>query len=346
MSASRGNRIMAWMKVKDIGEFGLIDRLARLVQDAGQCPDAGGFRLRLGIGDDAAAWDPGQGIEVCTTDTMVQGVHFTEETIPWDDVGWKVMVANLSDIAAMGGQPLYAVVTLGLPMETPVAHVDALYGGMLEACSRYTVAIVGGDVVASPVPFVTVALTGVCACEPLVRFAAVAGDTVAVTGSLGGSAAGLEVLQGRLPVAEEAQKQLFQAHRRPVPRLNEGQLLARRGIRCAMDISDGLVDDLAKLCRTSEVAAQVDADAVPVHPALRDALPDGYRRFALHGGEDYALLFTGPPATVEEVLREIPSDSAAIGRIIRGKPGDVAVVDTSGRELTTLSAGWDHFRSP
>ena len=200
--------------VRDLGETALIERLAQAVADARLAmPTAGGFRLRLGIGDDAAAWYTGPGVLVTTTDTMVEGVHFATATTPWSDVGWKAMASSLSDVAAMGAVPLCAVVTLGLPEDLALAAVDDLYAGMLEACRRSCTALVGGDIVSSPRTFVTVALNGVCDGEPLTRTSARPGDAVAVTGPLGGSAGGLRLL--RQDGQADAESPLVRAHRRP-----------------------------------------------------------------------------------------------------------------------------------
>ncbi len=333
--------------VRELGEFGLINRLARMVAEARlPAPSAGDFRLRLGIGDDAAAWSVGQGVEVCTTDTMVEGTHFTRQTTPWPDLGWKLMAVNLSDIAAMGATPLYATVTLGLPPDLPVADVDGLYAGMLEACRRYEAMVVGGDIVAAPVVFLSATLTGVTSAEPLTRTAARPGDAIAVTGSLGASAGGLGLLQSGTPAPagqDAAFGVLVSAHRRPEPRLQEGQRLRRAGIRCAMDISDGLVADLSKLCHASGVAAEVYADQVPVDPALRKALPEQAAQLALNGGEEYQLLFTGPSAIVHRVLEGMPNGSV-IGAVTADEPGRVRVTDASGREVPVTASGWDHLR--
>ena len=337
--------------VRELGEFGLIDRLARMVAEARlTAPSAADFRLRLGIGDDAAAWSVGRGVEVCTTDTLVEGTHFTRQTTPWPDLGWKLMAENLSDIAAMGATPLHATVTLGLPSDLPVADVDGLYAGMLEACRRYETLVVGGDIVAAPVVFLSATLTGVTGAEPLTRTAARPGDAIAVTGPLGASAGGLRLLQsgppgpgGKEAARNGASGALVSAHRRPEPRLQEGQRLLRAGIRCAMDISDGLVADLSKLCYASGVAAQVYAEQVPVDPALREALPEQAAQLALNGGEEYQLLFTGPPAIVHRVVAGLPIGSV-IGAITADEPGSVLVMDASGREVPVTASGWDHLR--
>jgi thiamine-monophosphate kinase len=143
---------------------------------------------------------------------------------------------------------------------------------------------------------------------------------------------------------EEKAAALRQAHLLPRPRLAEGRLLAAGGVRCAMDISDGLVADLGKVCLASGVAARVHAERVPVHPALRHAFPSDCLALALGGGEDYELVFTAPQAVMEGVLVQLPAGAAAIGEIVEGQPGKVFVVDERGRELPQARGGWDHFQ--
>ncbi len=329
--------------VSEIGEFGLIARLAKQVADARLDPPAvEGFDLRLGIGADAAAWRPGGGIEVATTDTVVEGAHFTRETIPWADLGWKVWAANLSDIAAMGAVPTVGMVTLGLPSDLPVDAVDELYVGMLEACRCYRTLIVGGDIVGARDVFVTVGMNGACAGEPLRRDAARPGDAIAVSGALGGSAGGLRALRQGGEVTESA-RSLVRAHRRPEPRIETGQTLLREGVRCAMDLSDGLTADLGKLCAASGTAATIDAEKVPVAQALREVFPEDALQLALGGGEDYELLFTGPLPLIERLVGGLPA-AAVIGEVTAGEAGRVVVVDESGAEMQLSEAGWEHLR--
>ena len=335
----------------EIGEFGLIERLTRLVTQAGVAaspPDAG-FPLLTGIGDDAAAWRTRDAIELSTTDTVVEGVHFTRDTTPWLDLGWKVMAANLSDIAAMGGTPLYALVTLGLPENTPVPAIEELYQGMIEICKEYGAAIAGGDVVRSPVTFVSLTLNGIHLGRPMLRSAARPDDLLAVTGFLGSSRGGLELMtrnsaiDAEEAVDPEAAEYLRQAHRRPRPRVDEGRILVDSGVMAAMDISDGLMDDLGKMMAASGQAAQVDSWRFPLHPLLRRAFPDRALHLALAGGEDYELLFAAPTPIMEQALARIP-DSTVIGRVVAGSPGQVRVQDKEGNQLQVPEPGWDHFR--
>ena len=326
--------------VGEIGEFGLIERIAASVSDAGLAtPTAGGFSLILGIGDDAAAWRVAEGIEVSTTDTAVEGVHFTRETIPWADLGWKLWAANVSDVVAMGGAPLVGVVTLGLPGDLEVEAIDQLYDGMLEACRCYDTVIVGGDVVSARDFFMTVALNGVCDGEPLRRDAAEPGDAVAVSGPLGGSAGGLRVLVDGLAASDV----LVATHRRPQPRVSSGIALRSEGVRCAMDISDGLAADLGKLCMASGVGATIEAPRVPVPSALVDAFGrDKALQLALSGGEDYEVVFTGPRQAVERAVSRIEL-AVVIGEVTADESGRVRVIDAQGGEMTDASPGWEHL---
>jgi thiamine-monophosphate kinase len=296
------------------------------------------------VGDDTAAWRIGAEVELLTTDTMVEGIHFTTATTPWADVGWKALASNISDVASMGGRPAYAVVTLGLPADTPVSAIDDLYDGMLDIGREYETEILGGDIVRSPVAFVSIALSGIAGESLMLRSSATSGDRIGVTGHLGSSAGGLEVLlQGGESGGLEAPQELVQAHRRPRPRVAEGQSLLRAGVRTAMDVSDGLLDDLGKLCLASGVAGQVRRDSVPVHPALRRAFPERYLEMALNGGEDYELLFTAPSSVMERAVSELGGAAAIIGEVIEGTPGKVMLVDAAGNEVAPPRGGWDHF---
>ena len=344
------------MLVRDIGEVGLIDTLARSIRDRnaafaerfGGC----GFGLRLSIGDDAAAWDSPSGLRVMTTDTMVEGVHFDLGQIRWRDLGWKALAVNLSDIASMGCAPLYSVVTLGLRGDLPVDGLLEMYQGLLDACERCGGAVVGGDIVKSPVFFVTVALEGTAAAgkddDPsnpkiLTRHSARPGDQIGVTGNLGCSAGGLKVLTSTdLPKEGDVFHHLRDAHHRPMPRVSQGMELARHGVLAAMDISDGLVEDLSKMCKASEVGAVIRGDSVPADDILRDAFPEHWLELALGGGEDYELLFTAPSELMSRVASALDVEVSVIGEVVEGPPG-VRVLDRHGNDVSIERGGWDHF---
>ena len=346
------------MLVRDVGEFQLIDTLAEVIAAESSTPierlTEQGFRLRLSIGDDAAAWDGPAGTRVLTTDTMVEGVHFRLDYTGWRDLGWKSMAANLSDVAVMGCLPSYAVITLGLREDLPVEGLVEMYRGMLEACRRCGGAIVGGDVVRSPVFFVTVALEGTTPASShgklLTRDAASPGDRIAVTGSLGCSAAGLRMLTeaGTAPGGclfdRETANHLAGAHNRPLPRVAEGMVLAAEGVAAAIDISDGLVDDLGKLCKASGVGAVIRSNSVPIDEFLVGAYPKESLDLALGGGEDYELLFTAPQPVMDRVEAMLEVSVSTIGEIVEG-PSQVTVLDQDGGAMSVERGGWDHFSS-
>ena len=335
------------MKVEELGELGLIRLLTQMVtreRREGDSTAPRPFQLLVDVGDDTAAVQFGPTTKLYTTDTVVEGVHFTRSTIPWQDLGWKVMAANISDIAAMGGLPLYALITLGLPAETEVEDVRLLYCGMLELANQYDVSLIGGDVVRSPIVFVTIALTGEVKGNPMLRSAAKVGDAIGVTGPLGSSAGGLELMLNGISEDEAASEYLKEAHRRPNPCIPQGHLLLEQGAKAAIDISDGLVDDLSKLCHASGVAAHVEIDKIPIHSSLKEAFPHSCTKFALSGGEDYQLLFTASPSVMEQVLPLLPPPANIIGKIVEGEAGKVTVLDSTGERVIMPSGGWDHFR--
>ena len=340
------------MLVRDVGEFRLIELLAKEAErgqaDPRPAPGQLGFDLKLSIGDDAAAWSSERGVRVLTTDTMVDGVHFRREVTPWSDLGWKAMAVNLSDVAAMGCVPVYAVVTLGLTGDLPVDRIVEMYRGMTGAGVRYGSVVVGGDVVRSPVLFVTVAMIGAAPNDDapaalLTRSAALPGQKIAVTGHLGCSAGGLRVVEQDQGIDPQAASHLINAHNRPNPRIEEGVELARHGVTAAMDVSDGLLVDLGKLCEASGIGAVVRSDLVPVDEYLSGAFPDAWLDLALSGGEDYELLFTASSGVVDAVAAAVDVRVTVIGDTVN-QQGTVRVVDQDGRPVTPNRTGWDHFR--
>ena len=339
------------MLVGDIGEFALIDRLASSIEARNRrlasALEGIGASLGIGIGDDAASWSLSGGVVVATTDTMVDGVHFVADQIGWRDLGYKSIAANQSDVAAMGCLPTFALVTLGLHENLSVEGLEEMYAGMADACEASGGMIVGGDIVRSPAFFVTVALEGITPGQgPLLRRnAARPGDAIGVTGHLGCSAGGLRLLSAGEGSAKAEGPHLTAAHFRPVPRVREGVALRSIGVRSAMDISDGLLDDLGKLCRASGVGASVEASEVPADRSLKSAFPNDWLMLALGGGEDYELLFTAPPEIMDRAVRELETSVSVIG-VIRESPPSVEVLDEAGTPIDVASGGWDHFSRP
>ncbi len=326
------------MNVTELGEFGLIDLLAKMT--SGSSPP----RLILGIGDDTAAWRTDKVIQLVTTDSLFQDVHFSLETTSWENLGWKALAANFSDIAAMGGIPEYALVSIGLPGYIRVDDVRALYRGMIDIGRRFDTVIIGGDTCRASSVSISITVIGATGRDDrrlLTRSAARPGDLIAVTGALGASAGGLEILSRKTPLEAGTADSLKKAHLRPSPRVAEGQALLRQGVQAAIDISDGLVADLGHICRASGVGARVEIEKVPVHPAVTTAFGNQGLNMALSGGEDYELLFTAPAGTVEKIIGDVSFPVIIIGEIVSGK--GVKLVDAAGKPVPEARSGWEHF---
>ncbi len=328
------------MKVSEVGEFGLIDLLAKM---AGSWHDE---RLLIDIGDDAAAWYGDSSIQLATVDSFIQDVHFSLDIASWEDLGWKAMAGNLSDIAAMGGVPRYALVSLAIPPHTEVEDVTALYKGMIDLAQQFGVTIIGGDINSAPLVAITITILG-CAKNGdkhiLTRSAAQPGEQVAVTGYLGAAAAGLEMLTKQLQFDPEATTLLKRAFLHPYPRLAEGQLLIDHGVKTAIDISDGLISDLNQVCKSSQVGARIEIDQVPIQPTVKANLSQKSLELALSGGEDYELLFTASAEVVDKVKRAASCPITVIGDIVADKK--ITLVDSQGNPFNLGKAGWEHFIS-
>lgn len=310
-----------------------------------------------GLGEDVAVLRPKPGrVLLVTTDLLLEGIHFDFRFLSWGALGKKAMAANLSDLAAMGGEPRFALIALAVPGKTPVAAIDQLYRGMRAWADPLHVDLVGGDTSRSESGvFLALTLLGEGKADRVVcRAGASPGDALYVTGTLGDSAAGLELLQrgrekGRL---SQATRYLIRRHKDPTPRVREGQTLGRQGLASAMiDVSDGLLQDLGHLCDESGVAAEVMRDQVPLSPALRGGAggllihPSWW--YALGGGEDYEILFAVPAAKEASLLRLIRSGrlrATRIGAFRRGRP-NITVRDARGRIIEPPVTGYDHFRS-
>lgn len=347
------------MRVSSLGEFGLIAHLDARLQRHPGLPRPSDL---VGIGDDAAIWRPSPlAASVITTDALVAGVHFDLATTSWYDLGWKALAANVSDIAAMGAHPRLALVTLALAGDPPVAEVEALYDGMADLAAEYGVALAGGDTVRSPHLFLNLTVVG--ESEPigedgewplLQRARARPGDLVAVTGHLGASGGGLRWLSGDRPAgaAESAAAPLVDAHLRPRPRVAEGLACVAAGLRCGMDLSDGLLGDLTRIAEAADVGAVIQAAAVPIHPALHALYPDDALTLALTGGEDYELCVCGPPpllATAAALLEHRRLQPlTVVGHVVEAPASGprVRVVDEQGQPIALGRGAWDHFRSP
>ena len=325
------------------GELALIDRIRGRAGSKSS-------ELRLGIGDDCALIRLKAGEELAvTTDLSIAGRHFRLEWHPPETVGHRALARGLSDIAAMGARPVAAFLSLGLPPELTLtqgrraAWVDGFLDGFLALANQFQTPLAGGDLAESPLAMADVVLLGaVPQGKALLRSGAQAGDLLCVTGSLGGAAAGLELLQRLQGTRRPARGRLendvrLAAHLWPQPRIAQGLWLRRKvGATAAIDLSDGLSTDLNHLCQESGVSAEVDIQALPIQTgATLDQ--------ALHGGEDYELLFTVRPHTaIPRSIAGVPV--TRIGRIMKKHPSRprVTLVEQSGRRPLP-SGGWQHF---
>ncbi len=328
------------MKVWELGEFGLIELIAETVGKAKR------HDLVVGIGDDTAAWRVDKSIQLGTTDILIQNVHFTLDIATWRELGWKALAVNISDIAAMGGTPSFAMVSLGLPPETEVDNVVELYRGMKEIASKFDVDIVGGNISRAPVVIIDVSLIGKASGPLLTRSAAAPGDQIAVTGYLGLSAAGLKILKSKRKLDSKTIAFFREAHLRPHPKVAEGQVLVQHGVKAAIDLSDGLLGDLTHICKASRVGARVWMNKLPIHPLLKSAFKKESLRLALSGGEDYELLFTARSEIIAKLKDIMSSPVTVIGEIIGDEQGQVTLLDTQDKAVKWDETGWDHFKSP
>ena len=334
------------MRIAEIGEFGLISKIASLIDAEGDRQSPARRDLLLGIGDDAAAWKSPGGIELITTDILVENVHFDFSYTGWKDLGWKSMAINISDINSMGGRPRYALASLALPGRREAEDVLDLYRGILEISNKYGVAVAGGNISASDKVVINITLTGIAGGDMLTRTSAQPGDLVAVFGFPGLSAAGHKALSQFINLDAEALQLFKNAHLRPAPDFNSGPLLADLGVRTAIDISDGLAADLTHICVASGVAATLHTGKLPVHPLLTKYFGRDSLRISLAGGEDYELLFTATPEVMKEVIAAFDPAPVIIGEITAGKPHAVSLLDEGGNPVHIDFGGWDHYKHP
>lgn len=330
------------MKVSKIGEFGLIGRLNKMIDGAGlNKHDA---KLLIGIGDDTAAWQCSDRVQLATVDSFVQDVHFTLETATWREIGWKSLAINLSDIAAMGGVPRYSLIALSLPDTTGVEDVDEMYRGIIELAGKFDTAIVGGNISRAPQVSITITVIGESQGDNILkRSSAKPGDAIAVTGWPGSAAGGLAMLMQKLKFSKEDAAYFRNAFLQPTPRIAEGQMLVKNGIATGIDTSDGLLADLRHICETSKVSARIDSDKVPVHELLKKNFKEKAAEMALAGGEDYELLFTGNKEAIVKIKKTLKCPVNIIGEITEGEPGKIDVIDAGGKPVKMADAGWTHF---
>jgi len=314
----------------------LIARIRGQARRSGVLLDGG-----TGIGDDCAVIKIPRGHEaLVTTDFSLENIHFRRAWHPPESVGHRCLARGLSDIAAMGGEPLAAFLSLALPPDLSQRWVDGFINGLLNLADKFKVRLAGGDTAASPGSVLAdiVVLGSVPKGTAILRSGAQPGDGIYVTGELGASAGTLSLLSRRKTKLRPSD---FPRHFYPVPRIEAGRFLRERKLASAMiDISDGLSTDLRHICDESGVGAEVEQEEIPVAGIGRSARKVDFG-IALHGGEDYELLFTAAPG------KRVPSQVAGvkitrIGRIMRGRKVFLRERDGMKRELP--ARGWEHFK--
>ena len=333
------------MKLKDIGEFGFIERIAAqgIVRTHG---------VVKAIGDDCAVVSlEGPDYLLITTDMLVERVHFVADWSGPDVLGAKSLATNISDIAACGGRPLDAFVSLAIPERIEVEWLDLFYSGMRDLGRDFGVNILGGDTTRSKVDLViNVAVTGtVPRDQVLFRHTARPGDLIVLTGPTGESGAGCEILSGSTRIPADIADRLINAHLRPRPHVREGRKLAEsRACTAAIDVSDGLSSDLGHICRESGLAAIVYEERLPISDALVEAaaiLGKDPLEWVLHGGEDYVLLAAVSPeewTALEDQVKQEGMSFHCIGKLLPGVEMELERVDGSRQILARK--GWNHFR--
>ena len=334
--------------VGETGEFNLIDRIRKIL------PVSGNKDLIVDIGDDTAVIriDKKKAL-LLTCDIQVEGRHFLfDRTTPYR-IGRRSMAVNLSDIASMGGKPTYALVSLGLPADLPLESFHRLFEGMRDEMSAFGAYVIGGNLARTKEELVIdITLVGeVEASHVLTRSRAKPGDRIFVTGTLGASGAGMEVLRMYGKKAPRKYAELVKRHETPVPRVEMGRRIARSGIASGMiDLSDGAAGDLYHICEKSGVGAQIHEACLPLPEHIGEIAKKCGRSvldIALHNGEDYELLFTVSPSAPERKIRALSGNTGVavteIGVIVEKRAG-YRLVDARGKMTPLRPSGWDHFR--
>jgi len=336
------------MKISDLGEFGLIDRIRKMLP--GEVPG-----VIEGIGDDVAVLrGNGDKVWLVTCDVQMEGSHFLRDSVNPRDLGHKALAINLSDIAATGGTPSFALISLGLPKDLPVAFIDELYAGLRAEAEASGTGIIGGNISGSRLGFfIDIFLLGEAPQqEVLLRSGAHPGDRVLVTGTLGDAAAGVAMcLDPNLATEDEYARLVSQRFNRPTPRLREGRLIASlRKATAMLDISDGLAGDLGHICERSDVGVRIFADKLPVsaeNRILSRKVHGNEWHFSIFGGEDYELLFTAPPEHADELARQIMKETktpvAIIGEILPASEGRQLML-SDGTTKPLEAKAWDHLK--
>lgn len=336
------------MRIAEIGEFALIDRLRAIIGGAHA-------EVIVGVGDDVAVLaDRDDEYLLATIDAQIETVHFLRHISTPHQIGRRALAINLSDIAAMGGRPQFALISLALPNDTPVEWVEELYRGLRAEADQAGVAVVGGNMTSAPggVGIDVVVLGRVRPERLLLRSGARPGDLALVTGCLGDAAAGLRLALGaQAPLAEEARAALLARYLTPTARLREAAVIAEAQLATAMiDLSDGLSSDIGHICACSGVGARIWAERLPVSAAARQvaaATGASFWELALAGGDDYELCFTAPPAYAPALAHAVAEATGTpvtvVGEILPVEAGRRLALPGQ-REVALAPGGWEHFQ--
>ena len=332
--------------IKDLGEQGLLKRIQS-------------FCATEIVGDDGAVLDLKSDRQlVVTTDVLVDQVHFSDRTTSAFDVGWRAAAANLSDLAAMGAEPIGITVGLSLPGKTLTSWVEDLYRGLSSCLQQFSTPIVGGDLTRSNVIAVAITALGqVSATQVITRSQAQPGDAILITGYHGNSRAGLELLlnpEQKVNLSDRERNFLIKAHQRPQARLDvisKLRAIAPETKVAGMDSSDGLGDAIVQICNLSKVSADIHLDQIPISPAL-EKLTTNYPvlEWLFNGGEDFELVLTLEPALANKLLAALSPDAAVIGQIRATEPqlSQIRIFDQQQiikPEESQLFRGFQHFSS-
>ena len=312
------------MKVKDIGEFGLIDRISKKSKDK---------NVLVGIGDDAAVYKTKKGLEVVTTDTLVEGDHFRREWFSAKQIGKKALEINVSDIASMGGIPKYALVSLAIPSSLDVDFVEELYKGMWNVCDKYEIEIIGGNMTHCETIVISISLIGEVEEKNLcLRSGAKPGDLIFVSGHLGNGRAGLRLFQENVEGFNKIRKNYLE----PKAQLDFSKKTAPF-VNSMIDVSDGLASEIGHICDKSKCGAIIYKDKIPINEDVRtlaNKLNEDEYDYALFGGEDFELVYSVSKNNIKKI------NGFLIGEITKGKK---VKLKTEGKEKIITDKGYDHF---
>lgn len=290
--------------------------------------------------DDTAIISNSVGMQILTSDMLIEDIHFSKQIASFEDIGWKAIARNLSDVAAMGAIPSYFLISLGITKKMNISQVIQIYKGMRILAKKYKVNLIGGDSSISSKVFISITMNGILKALPLLRTKARINDLICVTGNLGGSAAGLLTLKKDYSVKNS----LTKIHLRPNPRIIEANKLAKTGVHSAIDISDGLLIDLQKLVMASNVSAEIELNSIPINNLVKKLFPKISLDLALTGGEDYELIFTCPPNLINTVDKILASKFSIIGKIRQKNKTPIRILQNGVDAKNIKIQGWDPFK--